>query len=54
MHYCPECGQACHCHGDIDDCVVETEAYSAANCTCDHEGSGLDDDDDYFDHGGSD
>lgn len=43
MHFCPECGQACYCHGDIDDCVVEDERYSAENCTCDHEGSGLDD-----------
>ncbi len=34
MHDCPDCGQACYCHGDIDDCVVETEAYSALHCTC--------------------
>jgi hypothetical protein len=34
MHTCPECGQACYCHGDIDDCEVETREYSAANCTC--------------------
>ena len=34
MHCCPDCGQACYCHGDIDDCVVETEAYSAERCTC--------------------
>jgi hypothetical protein len=33
MHTCPECGQDCFCHGDIDDCVVETEEYSALNCT---------------------
>lgn len=33
MHYCPECGQACFCHGDLDDCVVETEAYSSRHCT---------------------
>ena len=33
MHSCPECGQACYCHGDIDDCVVETEEYSSAHCT---------------------
>jgi hypothetical protein len=19
-HECPECGQTCYCHGDIDDC----------------------------------
>lgn len=33
MHECPECGQACYCHGDIDDCVVETWEYSAEHCT---------------------
>jgi hypothetical protein len=32
MHTCPDCGQDCYCHGDIDDCVVEIEAYSAAHC----------------------
>ena len=40
MHYCPVCGQACFCHGDIDDCVVETEAYSSAHCLCECEGEG--------------
>ena len=34
MHSCSECGQACCCHGDIDDCVVETEEYSYMHCTC--------------------
>lgn len=33
MHDCPDCGQACYCHGDIDDCVVETEEYSSEHCT---------------------
>jgi hypothetical protein len=33
MHSCPECGQACYCHGDIDDCEVETEEYSSEYCT---------------------
>ena len=37
MHSCPECGQACYCHGDIDDCEVETEEYSSEHCT--HPGS---------------
>lgn len=51
MHECPECGQACYCHGDIDDCVVETEAYSAAHCTCDHgDGLYLGDEDDGWDN----
>lgn len=34
MHNCPVCGQACYCHGDIDDCQVETEEYSSEHCTC--------------------
>ena len=33
MHDCVDCGCACYCHGDIDDCVVETWQYSAAHCT---------------------
>lgn len=49
MHSCPECGQACYCHGDIDDSEVETEEYSSEHCT--HPGSagcsGFDDADDY-------
>ena len=35
MHSCPDCGQACYCHGDIDDCEVETEEYSSEHCVCD-------------------
>lgn len=35
MHHCPDCGHACYCHGDIDDCVVETEEYSSERCECD-------------------
>ena len=48
MHYCAECGQACYCHGDIDDCVVETEEYSYLNCTCpceENDGDDFDSDD---------
>ena len=37
MHYCPECGQACDCHGDIDDAVVETEEYVFEHCVCRHD-----------------
>ena len=30
MHECPDCGAACYCGGDIDDCMV----YSfAQDCT---------------------
>jgi len=32
MHDCYLCGQACYCHGDIDDCPVETEEYAYMNC----------------------
>jgi len=49
MHSCPRCGQACYCHGDIDDCVVETEAYSSARCTCDCDEEPDDDFDDGWD-----
>ena len=31
MHTCPECGQACYCHGD--DSEVETDEYASENCT---------------------
>ena len=24
-HTCPECGQACYCNGDIDDCLNQFE-----------------------------
>jgi hypothetical protein len=24
-HRCPECGQVCHCRGDIDDCLFGSE-----------------------------
>lgn len=45
MHDCYRCGQACYCHGDIDDCQVEDEEYAYMNC----EGCGaadcVDDDD---------
>lgn len=34
MHHCPDCGQACYCHGDIDDCEVETPEYAAKHCVC--------------------
>lgn len=35
MHDCVGCGCACYCHGDIDDCSVETVEYSWMHCeTC--------------------
>lgn len=33
MHDCYQCGGACYCHGDIDDCMVETEEYAYVHCT---------------------
>lgn len=32
MHECPECGQACYCSGDWDDCPVYTEEWAYMNC----------------------
>ena len=40
MHDCSICGCACYCHGDIDDCQVETEEYAYMNC----EGCGCEED----------
>lgn len=36
MHTCPECGQACTCNGDIDDCLDICED-DADNCIHDCE-----------------
>lgn len=36
MHECPECGQACYCHGDIDDHENEHEADACVH-ECDAE-----------------
>lgn len=51
-HECPDCGQACYCNGDIDDCFFED---GAAECThwreCESEDEDQDDDyvlDDYI------
>lgn len=32
MHDCSMCGCACYCHGDIDDCQVETVEYAYMHC----------------------
>lgn len=53
MHECPECGQACHCCGDIDDCVVKTTQWVFAHCTCCEDADDecdFDEDDDYLGH----
>lgn len=40
MHDCSLCGCACYCHGDIDDCQVETVEYAYMHC----DGCGCQDD----------
>jgi hypothetical protein len=32
-HSCPNCGSACYCHGDIEDCLLPSREAEAA-CTC--------------------
>lgn len=32
MHDCFQCGCACYCHGDIDDCEVELPEHSSMMC----------------------
>jgi hypothetical protein len=34
MHTCPECGQACYCSGDIDDCPVFADHDGPGWCEC--------------------
>lgn len=46
MHTCPECGQACTCNGDIEDCLDICEADSD---NCIHDCGPLDDDGEYID-----
>jgi hypothetical protein len=49
MHDCIHCGCACYCHGDIDDCQVETVKYAAEHCDgcgCDPDGPDADGQDD--------
>ena len=52
-HECPECGQTCHCGGDVDDCLFN-ESDEAIHCThwkiC--EPSLVEDDSDGFADGG--
>jgi hypothetical protein len=33
-HECPDCGQVCHCSGDIDDCVFNVDSYVEACVHC--------------------
>lgn len=35
MHSCPDCGQACYCNGDIDDCELDGgEDECVCHCDC--------------------
>lgn len=44
MHSCFQCGCDCYCHGDIDDCQVETEEYAYEHCVgCGGDNCGRDD-----------
>lgn len=45
-HSCPECGQACYCGGDIDDCFF---GGTDEEDNCDHCPDGyVDNDDDFY------
>lgn len=33
MHECPECYSMCHCHGDIDDLLLNRDEY-VDGCEC--------------------
>ena len=50
-HECPDCGQLCHCNGDIDDCEFNFDE-DVMRCThCD----GSDDDEpEYYNDGSPD
>lgn len=41
-HTCPECGIECHCNGDFEDMVLDTDE---SFVTCTHCLSNLDEDD---------
>ena len=43
MHSCPECGQACYCGGDVDDCPADEDAEDG----CEHCPADDDPDDDF-------
>ena len=47
MHSCPDCGQACYCEGDLDDCEVDQDAEE--KCTHCLEGDGGAEDEEDFD-----
>lgn len=47
MHDCSMCGCACYCHGDIDDCQVETIECAWMHC----DGCGCGEDPDGWDDG---
>lgn len=46
-HECPECGHYCHCNGDIDDILMESDKYCSC-CENDFDDDYQDIDDDYL------
>ena len=48
MHSCPDCGQACYCHGDIDDFDSQTPRLGC-DCCADVWAGDDEDDEDYSD-----
>lgn len=47
-HSCPICDEVCHCHGDLDDCLIDDDQALDACTHCDEfdEDDGVDEDDD--------
>jgi hypothetical protein len=43
-HNCPVCGCKCHCHGDIDDLVLDDDGYTALCECCDENDDPWEDD----------
>ena len=46
MHECPDCGELCHCSGDIDDIMFEHNEFCIHYRQCQRRVED-DDDDDY-------
>lgn len=46
-HSCPDCGSACYCGGDIDDCIFD-DTPEQNSCTCCFDRDESDDYDDWY------
>ncbi len=53
-HPCCCCGGECHCHGDVDDCVVSLTPTDCRTCGCNGSGRWDDAFEDYHDPDGLD